>query len=87
MRQLFARFLLPAALGFALVSGGATVALAQVKPAVTDIGIDKPTSAIYIGNSFFTSTTACTAMLGSSSMRVCRVTSPRNLGDHQWLGH
>jgi hypothetical protein len=53
MRHLLLRPLLSAALGLALLCGAATGALAQTKPKLKDVGIDKPASSIYIGNSFF----------------------------------
>ena len=37
-------------------------ALAQTKPAVTSLGPDFPKTEIFIGNSFFITTTACPAM-------------------------
>lgn len=58
------RPLFAAILGFTLICSAATGALAQTKPKVTDVG-DKPASAIYIGNSFFITTTACTTMWAS----------------------
>jgi hypothetical protein len=52
IRSLFKPFL-SAALGLAVLFGAATGALAQTKPKLKEVGIDKPTSSIYIGNSFF----------------------------------
>lgn len=53
MRSLLIRPLLSAVLGFTLLGGAAGAALAQTQPKMTDAGIDKPASSIYIGNSFF----------------------------------
>jgi hypothetical protein len=40
-------------LGSVLIAIATTTATAQVKPKVMDAGVDRPVSAIYIGNSFF----------------------------------
>jgi hypothetical protein len=45
--------LLSCALGPVLIALATTTATAQVKPNVMDAGVDRPVSAIYIGNSFF----------------------------------
>ena len=53
MRSLLIRPLLLATLGFTLLCGAAEPAHAQTQPMLKDVGIDKPVSALYVGNSFF----------------------------------